>query len=82
MITETNMETTIEMTIEMTILEKVEVGLEKDDPKVMSEGKIEAVVDQNQNQGLIQEPVQTEIGEDVTNVDNMTILMTTVLTQT
>ena len=60
-ITETVTEIITETIMEMTI-EEVEVGLKKDDPQVMSEGKIEAVVDQNQDQGLIQEPMQTEIG--------------------
>ena len=61
------------MTIEITILEEVEVGLGKDNPQVILEGKTEAVVDQNQDQGLIQKPVQTEIGLDAINVENMTI---------
>ena len=40
------------------------------------------VVDQNQDQGLVKEPVQAEIGLDALNVENMTILLTIVLTQT
>ena len=47
MITEISTETIMEMTVEMTILEEVEVGLEEDDPQVMSERKTEAVVDQS-----------------------------------
>ena len=46
----------------MTILEEVEVGLEKDNIQVILEGKIEAiVVDQDQ----VWEPLLTEIGLDV-----------------
>ena len=81
--TETITQIITETTIEMApILEEVEVGLEKDNPQVLSEGMTEAVVDQNQDQGLVQEPVQTEIGLDVTNVENMIILMKIVLPQT
>ena len=52
----------------MTILE---VGIEKDDPQLMSEGKTEAVVDQNQDQGLLQKPTQIEIALDALNVQSM-----------
>ena len=37
------------MTIETITIEEVEVGLEKDDPQVIIEGMIEAVVDQDQD---------------------------------
>ena len=68
--------------VETTILEEVEVGLGKDKTQVMSEGMTEAVVDQDQDQGLVQEPVHIEIGLDALNVENMTILLTIVQTQT
>ena len=73
---ETITETTIGMTIEMTTLEKVEVGLGKDNTHVTLEGMTEAVVDPD----IVQEPVQTKTGLDVTNVENMTISLITFLT--
>ena len=54
----TIIETMIEMTIEMTILEEVEVSLGKDEIHILSEGMTEVVVNQNQDQGLVQESVQ------------------------
>ena len=75
---ETIAETTIEIITETTIVEEVEVGLEKNCIWVILEGMIKAVADLDQ----VQEPVQTEIGLDVLNVENMTILLMTVLNQT
>ena len=81
-ITEMMTEILTEPNIEMAILKEKEVHLGKDDPQVMSEGMTESIVDQNQDQSLIQEPVQTEIGLDALNVENMIIFLTIVLTQT
>ena len=58
MTTEILTEATIKMTIEMTILKEVEVGLWKDIIHIMSEGMTEAVVGQDPDQVLVQEPVQ------------------------
>ena len=77
-IIEVDVETIIETITEMIILEEAEVGLEKDNIQVMLEGMTEAVVDQDQ----VQEPVQIETELDVINVENMTNLLITVLTQT
>ena len=71
--------TTIETIIEMTILEEIEVGLEKDDIHVNLEGMIKegAVEDLDQVQEPV--PIETELG--VLNVENLAILLITVLTQ-
>ena len=55
------------MTIEMIIMEEVEVGLENDDPHIIIEGMTETAV-RDQGQELVQ-------------VENMTILPMTVLIQ-
>ena len=77
-ITEITTQTMLGTTIEMTIMEEVEVGLEKDSTHVILEGMIEAVADLDQ----VQEPVQVKTELDVLNVEDMTILLVTVLTQT
>ena len=65
----------IEVIIEMIILEKVEVGLGKDNIQVILRGMIEAVavgLDQ------VQEPVLIDWGFGVLNVGNMIISLRTV----
>ena len=68
-------EVDVETTIEMITLEEVEVGPGKDNIQVTLEGMMEAVTDE------VQEPVLLEIELEVLNVENMTILLITVLTQ-
>ena len=66
------LEVDIEVIIETSTLEEVEVGLEKENIKVILEGMTEAV-----SVGLAQvcEPVLIEIGLDDLNVGNMIILL-------
>ena len=72
------LEMDIEVTIERKTLEEVEVGLGKDNIRVILEGLIkEVVVDQDQGQEL----VLIWIGLDVLNVGSMIILLKTDQTQ-
>ena len=77
----------IKMTLGEEILGRhktIEVRITDVDVETVTETIIEteAVVDQDQGQVQVQEPVQMETVLDVIHVENMTILLTTVLTQT